>query len=242
VIEGYKSLTDAVARGASVDAVYVDPAAATDVELGAVRDAASIGAAVFEVHPGVLTRACDTVTPQPVAATVRKLDVTIAELARCRPSLVVVLAGVRDPGNAGSIIRTAAAAGSAAVVLCEGSVDVYNPKTVRAAAGGIFSLPVVVGAVEDEIAGQLRNLGLQVFATASKAGRAHTDTDLSGPVAVILGNEARGLADTVSRTADGVLTIPVAEGTDSLGVAAAAAIICFESSRQRRLSRVAGAA
>jgi len=207
-----------------------------------VAAAASAGAAVTEVQPGVLGRVCDTVTPQPVAATVRSIDVTLAELGHTRPQLVAVLAGVSDPGNAGSLLRSAAASGAGGFVICDGSVDLYNPKTVRASAGAIFRIPVVKGPSGDEIAPQLRSLGFRVIATSAGAGEAYTEVDLSGPVAVILGNEAHGLPASLAGACDSALSIPMAGGTESLGVAAAGAVIFFEAARQRRLARVAGAA
>lgn len=241
-MEGRKSIHDALAGGATVETVYLDRAAADEAEAGVASAAAAAGAELVEVQPGVLSRACDTVTPQPVAATVRMLDVGLAELAARRPSFVAVLVGIGDPGNAGSLLRSVAAAGGGAAVLAAGSVDMYNPKTVRASAGAIFRLAVAAGATEDEILAQLRGRAIRVLAAVAAKGVPYTDVDLSGPVAVLLGNEAHGLSRELVEAADTAVTIPTEEGTESLGVAAAGAVLCFEAARQRRLNSVAGAA
>jgi len=227
--------------------VYVDAAAADETELATVASAASAGATVAEVQPGVLARVCDTVTPQPVAATVRQIDVPLGEVARGGTTFVVVLAGVSDPGNAGSLLRSAAAAGAGGVVTCCGSVDLYNPKTVRASAGAIFRIPVAIdrsgeGHSGEDLARQLRSHGLRLVATAAAGGAPYTGSDLSGSVALVLGNEAHGLPPGLAQACDSVVSVPMHRGTESLGVAAAGAVIFFEAARQRRLAGVAGAA
>lgn len=227
--------------------MYVDAAAADETELATVASAASAGATVAEVQPGVLARVCDTVTPQPVAATVRQIDVPLGEVARGGTTFVVVLAGVSDPGNAGSLLRSAAAAGAGGVVTCCGSVDLYNPKTVRASAGAIFRIPVAIdrsgeGHSGEDLARQLRSHGLRLVATAAAGGAPYTGSDLSGSVALVLGNEAHGLPPGLAQACDSVVSVPMHRGTESLGVAAAGAAIFFEAARQRRLAGVAGAA
>lgn len=235
VAEGRKSLAEAVAAGATVESVFVDAAAAGREDSDAVAAARDAGATVIEVQPGVLARVCDTVTPQPVAATVRAVDIGLADMARRAPLLVAVLAGIADPGNAGSILRSVAASGNGAVVLCEGSVDLYNPKTVRSSAGAVFRVPVVTGAAENEIVDQLRGLGFAVMATDAGGGQAYTEADLGRRVAIVLGNEANGLPASLAEAADSTLRIPMAEGSESLGVAAAGAVLFFEAARQRHL-------
>ena len=132
-----------------------------------------------------------------------------------------------DPGNAGTIIRSAEAAGADAVVFTAGSVDVYNPKVVRASAGSLFRIPVL--SVE---LGALKAAGLMLLATSSHRGAAYTESDLRLPVALIVGNEAHGVADDAM--VDGWITIPHAGAAESLNVAMAATVIAFEVARQRR--------
>lgn len=225
---------EARAAGTAVDTVYLDAEAAGGRERALARAAAADGATVVELQPGVLARIADTVTPQPVAATVRSVDVGLAELARRQPSFVVVCAEVRDPGNLGTIVRSAAAAGVGGIICCAGSVDVYNPKTVRASAGMLFHLPVVAGPDAKEVLDELGQWGLRRWGTAATGGRVYTEADLTGPVALVFGNEARGLDRAFAAHLDGSLTIPMAAGAESLNVAAAATVLCFETDRQRR--------
>ena len=148
MVEGVKVVREALAAGADVDSVYVDRSGpAADGALDELlQEAYTAGCRVFDLAPGVLARVADTVTPQPVMAVVRQMDVPLDELRNAAdPGLVVVCVDLRDPGNAGTVLRSAEAAGATGVVCCDGSVDLFNPKTVRASAGALFRLPVVVG-------------------------------------------------------------------------------------------------
>jgi TrmH family RNA methyltransferase len=234
IVEGAKVLAEALAAG-RVESVYLDPGAAGPAEEALARRAFDAGARVFELEPGVLGRVTDTVTPQPVIGVVtdpsRPLD-TLADARR--PTLVVVLAEVRDPGNAGTVLRSAAAAGADAVIACDGSVDLLNPKTVRASAGAVFHVPMVNGGDPVAVLDTLGAWGLHRLATLAKGGKDYVDADLTAPTALVLGNEAHGLPAVVGERLDGSLTIPMAEGAESLNVGIAAAVLCFEATRQRR--------
>lgn len=146
----------------------------------------------------------------------------------------MVCSEVRDPGNLGTILRTAAAAGASAVACCAGSVDVYNPKTVRASAGMLFHVPMISGADADDVLDRVGAWGLHRWGTTTSGGRDYTSVDLAAPVALVFGNESRGLTAGSTARLDGMLTIPMAVDTESLNVAAAASILCFEAARQRR--------
>jgi TrmH family RNA methyltransferase len=186
------------------------------------------------VQPGVLARACDTVTPQPVAAVVAAVDVPVEALVD-GILLVVLCDEVRDPGNLGAIIRTAEAAGTGAVLCGAGTVDVYNPKTVRASAGALFHLPVVIDVDGDAALDECRRRGLRCWGAAARGGQDYTTADLAVPTALVVGNEARGMRPSLAARLDGMLTIPMAGTAESLNVGAAVAVLCFEASRQRRL-------
>jgi TrmH family RNA methyltransferase len=142
-------------------------------------------------------------------------------------TFVMVADRIADPGNAGTIIRSAEAAGAAAVVFTPGSVDPFNPKVVRATAGSLFRLPVVSCELE-----ALRAAGLRLLATSSHHGTPYTDVAFTGPVAVVVGNEAHGVPDDAP--VDGWITIPHAGAAESLNVAMAATVLAFEVARQRR--------
>jgi TrmH family RNA methyltransferase len=233
VAEGAKVVGEALAAGARIESVYVDAAAAPTLEplLQACLDA---GGRVFDLAPGVLERVAGTVSPQPVLAVVGDTTVTLEALGAGHPTLVVVCADVRDPGNAGTLLRSAEAAGAGGVVFCEGSVDVTNPKTVRASAGALFHLPVVAGGPAADVLEAVAGWGLRRYGTAARRGVAYTDADLAAPVALVVGNEATGIPAALHDLVDEWVTIPMAGRAESLNVGTAAAVICFEAARQRR--------
>ena len=194
-----------------------------------VRLALAAGARVHELAPGVIERVASTATPQPVLAVFPALDVPDVP---AEAKLVVVLADVRDPGNAGTVLRTADAAGVGAVVVCAGAVDPYNPKTVRASAGSLFHVPVVLG---EDTATVLRRLGLAGYrrlGAAAHGGEDYAAVDWTVRTAIVLGNEAWGLPDGLEL--DGSVRIPMAGRAESLNVGMACAVLCFEALRQRR--------
>jgi len=249
VVEGVKLLEVALDAGVGVESVYVDPDAfapgpqraglqaeqrsGIDELLQRCLDA---GARVFELDPGVLARVADTVNPQPLVAVVGAVDIALAELGQLHPTMVVVCVDVRDPGNAGALLRAAAAAGAGGVVYCGHSVDLSNPKTVRASAGTVFQVPVVAGGQPDEVLGELGRWGMARLGTAAHDGQDYTAVDLTGPVAIVVGNEAQGLPE-LGEGLDQLITIPMAGPAESLNVAVAAAVVCFEAARQRRVAR-----
>ena len=228
--EGSKLLGSALDAGAVVESVFVSADADRAVRDVAGR-AAELGARVFDLAPGVLARVADTVTPQPVAAIVRAPEVTMADVAGAR--FVVVCADVRDPGNAGAVIRVADAAGADAVVCCHGTVDPLSPKTVRASAGSVLHLPVVQAGPPAEVLEELARLGLRRLAAAARGGVPYTEADLRPPVALVFGNEASGLPPALGQAVDAHVTVPMAGRAESLNVSTAAAVLCFEVARAR---------
>jgi TrmH family RNA methyltransferase len=237
VVEGVKVVREALAAGVDIDSVYVDRTGPTSdgalEEL--LQEAYVAGSRVFDLAPGVLARVADTVTPQPVMAVVRQMDVPLAALRdAAAPELVVVCVDLRDPGNAGTVLRSAEAAGATGVVCCDGSVDLFNPKTVRASAGALFRVPVVARGDPAEVLAELGSWGLSRLATTPRDGEDYTEVDLTQPVAVIIGNEAHGLPAGLDSLLDRQLTIPMAGRAESLNAGMATAVLCFEAARQRR--------
>jgi RNA methyltransferase, TrmH family len=178
---------------------------------------------VHELAPNVLERVASTDSPQPVLGVVAMRAAAIPADA----TFVVVADRLTDPGNAGTIIRSAEAAGAAAVVLTPGSVDPYNPKVVRASAGSLFRVPVVEAELAD--LASFRRLG-----TSSHRGDLYTDPVYHGRIAVVVGNESHGLDDDAP--VDQWITIPHAGRAESLNVAMAATVIAFEVARQRGIN------
>ena len=209
---------------------------AADPELtGLLPRLRSAGIAPLEVGDNVLKAVADTGTPQGVVAVAETPSFSLAELPAAA-DLVLVLDQVRDPGNAGTMIRSAAAAGADCVVFSSGSVDAFAPKTVRSSAGSAFKVPVV-GSVETGAAiEELRAAGFTLLAGSGSADTAVYDVDLSGKVGVLVGNEAWGLQGPAADLVDITASIPMEGAVESLNVAVAASILLFEVVRQRRLS------
>jgi TrmH family RNA methyltransferase len=238
VIEGVNLLEEALSGGVSIEAVYVDGGWAeggNDRLSELLERCSGAGARVFELEPGVLDRVAGTVTPQPVIAIVEMPLLELAGLRATSPQLVVVCVDVRDPGNAGTVVRSAWAAGADAVVCCEGTVDLWAPKAVRSSAGAVLHVPVVSGGPASEVLAELGEWGLRRLGTASEGGVDYATEDLTGKVAFVFGNEAAGLPlEELGTQLDGLVSIPMARGAESLNVGMAAAVLCFEVARQRR--------
>jgi TrmH family RNA methyltransferase len=235
VVEGAKVLEEALAAGVPVESVYVDRSLIRNADgVDAVLDTAfAAGSRIYDVEAGVVARVAGTVTPQPVLAVVPAVDVPLSHLLEQPVDLVVVCVDVRDPGNAGTVLRSAEAAGAGGVIFCDGSVDVFNPKTVRASAGALFHVPVVAGGEPVAVLAQLGWAGLRRLGTSSRGGVPYTEADMTGRVAIVLGNEAHGLSGDIAEGLDGLITIPMVGRAESLNVGMAAAVVCFEAARQR---------
>jgi TrmH family RNA methyltransferase len=176
-----------------------------------------------------------TETPQPIAAVVEPPDWTWAHLLgsqRSVPSLIVVVAGLQDPGNLGTIVRSAEAFGADGIICLPLTVSAWNPKAVRASAGSVFRLPLLAASEADAIA-RLREAGVKIFATTVHAAQPADLVDLAQPVAILIGNEGNGVPTDLAAMADGTLTIPCPGQVESLNAAVATSVLLYEASRQR---------
>lgn len=181
----------------------------------------------------VIKALSDAVTPQGVVAVAEMPTASLDAVASAE--LTLILDGVADPGNAGTMIRTAAAAGVDGMVFPTGSVDPFSPKCVRAAAGALFATKIIVDVDVGAAIEAARSGGATVVATAT-GGTAYDEYDLTGRLAIVAGNEAWGIAEPQRELCDAVISIPVAGDVESLNVAVATGVVLFESLRQRRLS------
>jgi RNA methyltransferase, TrmH family len=232
LVEGPQAVGEALGH---LQRLFVTEAAAQRAgEL--IARAERAGVEIMAVSDTVLAGLAQTVTPQGLVGVAELPPVAAGEVLD-GASLVVVLWEARDPGNAGTIIRTADAAGADAVVLTGDSVDPRNGKAVRASAGSLFHLPVVELSDWHEAASACRAAGLRLIAADARGAVIHTDLDLTAPSAVVLGNEARGLDPKVVADCDLVLRVPIHGAAESLNLAATAAVVLYEAARQR----VAGA-
>jgi len=245
VVEGVELLRTALRAGVPVESVYVAPEGMADSDAqAAAQQAVAAGARLFPLGPGVLERVADTVTPQPVLAVLPAIEqgqdalIEPAEPAEpARPgsgSLLIVLVDVRDPGNAGTVLRTADASGARGVVFSGDSVDPYNPKTVRASAGSLFHVPFWVQGDAPALAAQLADAGYRTLGAAVREGEDYAALDWSVPTAVFFGNESAGLDAATTAAVGGSVVVPMEGKAESLNVGVACAVICFEALRQRR--------
>jgi RNA methyltransferase, TrmH family len=236
VVEGPQGVREAVRwTGGQVREVYLTPEASVRYQADIVAPARAVGVVLHEASPEVLAAMSDTETPQGVVAVVSRVVPALGEVLSTRPRCVVLLVEVRDPGNAGTVIRAADAAGADAVLVSTGSVDVYAPKTVRSTAGSLFHLPVIPDL--DPVA-TLRTLAAHEIRTLAADGSGETqlrDAHLSVPHCWVTGNEARGLSEDLLLRCDDQVRVPVYGKAESLNLAMAATL-CLYASAGRRAS------
>jgi TrmH family RNA methyltransferase len=247
--EGPQAVAEAHRCGARVSDLFVTvPARSKHAEL--VAEIADAGIPVHVVSGEIMDELAQTVTPQGLLAVCDFIDVPLSDITKresgTNTELVALLANVRDPGNAGTVLRTADAAGAHAVVFADASVDPYNGKCVRASAGSLFHLPVVAGARLADAVAMLRDAGLRIVAADGRAGRSLDDPEvrarLAEPTAWMFGNEAWGLPPELVALADEPIAVPIYGRAESLNLAAAAAVCLYASARAQRVHRVAGQA
>jgi TrmH family RNA methyltransferase len=199
--------------------------------------AAAAGVDVEFVTEEVLDSMADTVTPQGIVAACKQFPTSVKDLFSDAPKLIAILEEVRDPGNAGTIIRAADAAGADGVILSGRSVDLYNPKVVRATTGSLFHLPVAMGVELDAVIQRAHDAGMQVVAADIKGSdllTARRDGILAQPTAWLFGNEARGLTDANYALADQAIAVPIYGSAESLNLATAASVCLYESAFAQR--------
>jgi TrmH family RNA methyltransferase len=233
LIEGFHLVEEAVKAGAPITTIVYSLDKDKPEELYAATEARIewIG-----VSGQVLEKCSDAHTPQGIFAVVEKPTLAAEELwTTGLRDLVVVIDGVQDPGNLGTIIRSADAVGASGILLGAGTVDVYNPKTIRSTMGSLFHLPIVEGDLLD-ILPRAKAEGAQLVTTSLQAEHSCYETDLCRPTWIILGNEARGVSPEVAAESDRKVIIPMQGQAESLNVAMAATVLLFEASRQRMLN------
>jgi RNA methyltransferase, TrmH family len=228
--EGPQAVREAVRHAAAdiVD-VYTTAEAARRYAADILEPARESGLFVHEVSEQVLAAMCDTGSPQGIAAVCRVVASSLETVLAGRPRLLVLLSNVRDPGNAGTVIRGADAAGADAVLVSENSVDVFAPKVVRSTAGSLFHLPLVTGLDVEATLEALRRAGVRVLAADGAGTLLLPDADLSAPHAWLMGNEAWGLPEELRERCDEVVRVPIYGHAESLNLAMAATVCLYAS-------------
>ena len=233
-IEGPHLVEEALRAGLRVAAIFVAQGAEKLLETLALPSQTEI----LRLPAKLLASALATETPQPIAALVEPPDWTWAHVLgthRSSPDVVVVLAGLQDPGNLGAILRSAEAFGASGVVSLPSTVSAWNPKAVRASAGSLFRMPLLAVS-ERQCIEQLHEAGVKILATTVRGAQPVDAIDLAGPVAFIIGNEGNGVADALAARADTRITIPCPGLVESLNAAVAASVLLYETARQRTVN------
>ena len=241
VIEGPVPIGELLAAGAELDELYVDLDQWSSVDdrsplREVVRDAEAAGIPVWGLPSSVFASVSDTNSPQAALASAVRSVSTIPELLAV-DGPVLVLVDLSDPGNAGTLVRAAEAAGCVGVIFAGSSTDAFGPKAVRAAAGSIIRLPIAESGDITEVIAELRSSGRVLAATVVDGGAAPETIDLSGSVAILIGSEAHGLPVEVVDQCSLSVTIPMKSAVESINAAVAGAVVLFECARQRRLSQ-----
>jgi TrmH family RNA methyltransferase len=232
LVEGREAVAEALAVAGLVRELFVQTEV-SGLEALCAR-ARATGVPVTRVSARVMGALSTTTTPQGAVAVANLPAGGLAQLDDA--DLVVVLAAVRDPGNAGTLVRSAAAVGADGVVFCRGAVDALQPKTVRAAAGALWRLSVVRGVAVRDCLEHLKMRGLRILGADAAAPRSIYDAELTRRLALVLGNESWGLRPQERALLDEVVSVPM-ERLESLNVGVAASVILFELARQRRVAR-----
>ncbi|MFA6431848.1 MAG: RNA methyltransferase [Candidatus Margulisiibacteriota bacterium] len=171
--------------------------------------------------------------PQGILAVAREKNFVLESLFRKPDPLIVICAGIQDPGNLGTIIRTADAAGAAGVILSKGTVDLYNQKVIRSSMGSIFHLPIISGIDLAETIGKLKEKGVKILAADADGKKIYFESDLKGPLAILLGNEGSGIESNIIGYSDETVSIPMPGRAESLNAGVSAGIIIYEALKQR---------
>lgn len=237
LVEGPQALREALVHGPELLIDVFVTQAAYDRHSDLVQLAKESSIELTLCTDAVIHHMADTVTPQGVVAVAHYLDASFDAILEKSPRLIALLHEVKDPGNVGNIIRTADAAGADAVILTRESVDVFNPKVVRATTGSLFHLPVVTGLELDDVVVRLKKAGIRVLA-ADAQGESLVDVRNAGvlthPTAWLLGNEAHGLSDEDETLADAIVSVPLYGAAESLSLQTAAAVCLYESAIAQR--------
>jgi TrmH family RNA methyltransferase len=235
-VEGLRIVEEAIRSGLRFRAVFFKESAQNMAE----RLLPQIGANVdtLLLPDSLFDSTVPSETPQGVAALVRVKEFSVADvLERLQVGPVMVVVGLQDPGNLGTILRSAEAFGSAGVVLGEGTVSPFNSKVIRASAGSLFRLPVIVAKAAgglESISGKLRQEGVRLIATSSHKGTPLDQARLTGPSAIFIGSEGAGLPRGLMAQVDELIAIPHTAQVESLNAGVAGSIVLYEAARQRR--------
>ncbi|HTJ79811.1 MAG TPA: RNA methyltransferase [Rariglobus sp.] len=235
LVEGYRQIRRALEKNITLTELYISPEwYLGENEPALVAQAQAAGAQVFELTKDAFAKVAYRERPDGLLAVAPQWRRSLADIVTPpgKAPFLLVVEAIEKPGNLGTILRSADAAGVDALIVCDPVTDLFNPNVVRASTGVLFSVPVVI-ASSTEVREWLRENRIRSVATTPSATDFYTDTDLRGPLAIVMGSEQYGLSDYWLKEADARVVIPMAGQADSLNVAMATIITLFEAVRQR---------
>jgi RNA methyltransferase, TrmH family len=233
LVEGYREIRRALEKNVRLAELYFSPEwFLGENESALIEQARSAGAQLFELSKEAFGKVAYRERPDGLLAVAPQWKRALSDLKLRSAPFVLVVEAIEKPGNLGTILRSADAAGVDAVIVCDPVTDIFNPNVVRSSTGVLFSVPVVV-AESEPVRAWLREKGIRAVATTPAATALYTDTDLRGPLAIVMGSEQYGLSEYWLKQSDAQVRIPMAGQADSLNVAMATIITLFEAVRQR---------
>lgn len=237
IAEGYRAISRALEKAVVPREIYFSP----DWFLGEneealLKDAQSRGATLFELSKIAFEKVAYRERPEGILGVIPQWSFSLGELSLSKPPFLLIVESIEKPGNLGTILRSADAAGVDAVICCDSVTDLYNPNVIRSSTGVLFSMPTVTTSSQEAIA-WLRENGIRSIATTPHATQLYAATDLTGPVAIVMGSEQFGLSESWLEACDEQTRIPMAGQADSLNVAMATLVTLFEAVRQRAAPR-----
>ena len=232
-LEGLHLVDEALRSGMPLQTIFIAQGHENLLEtLGAIDETKT---EILAVPKEILDSAVSTESPQPIAALAHPRNWPLAEVLEQKPgtpALLVVLSGIQDPGNLGTILRSAEAFGATGILCLTGTVSRWNPKAMRASAGSVFRLPVLASS-EAKAFQHLRETGIHTIAAMAREADPLNVVDLAGPIAIFIGSEGSGLSPEIAGQCDARITIPCPGPVESLNAAVAASVLLYEASRQR---------
>ncbi len=232
-VEGYRAISRAMEQGVQISELYYAPEwflGSNEDEL--ITSALASGTRLFELSKAVFTKVAYRDRPEGLLAVVNQWKSGLDDLTLKEPSFLLVVESIEKPGNLGTILRSADAAGVDAVIVCDPVTDLFNPNVVRSSTGVLFAVEVVITSSREAIT-WLRERKIRIAATTPHTETLYTEADLTGPLALVMGSEQFGLSDSWLKACDLPLRIPMAGQADSLNVAMATLVTLFEAVRQR---------
>ncbi len=232
-VEGLKFVMDAFFSGVKIKSVFYSESFAESKLLNHIKSHKKYNISLFKIPDKLFTYISDTDNPQGILAVIKMKKYVLYDLFD-NTNLFVIADSIRDPGNMGTILRTAEAAGFSGVLLTPACVDIYNPKVVRATAGSIFHIPSAYCSSVTDLILRLKSRGIKIYASHAKGKIRYFDADMKKDVAIVIGNEADGISRIIKEEADMLVKIPMEGRAESLNASIAAGIMIYESLRQRK--------